>query len=141
MKIYTRLAALAGFATLFAGAATGTASAAAVNYQITVCTGNVPNAGTDANVEIRVNGSLGSSPFVPLDNPGNDRERNTCDVYPFTFADLGTLQSVNVFFDHSGLGADWFLTTVRVKPGSLATATFPYNVWLTSAGIFTRTAA
>ena len=44
----------------------------AATYLISVLTGDVPKAGTDANVSINLIGDLGETSWVPLDNEGDD---------------------------------------------------------------------
>jgi hypothetical protein len=82
---------------------------------------------------------LRTSTWVPLDNPGDDRERNKLDVYgPIYLADLGTITRIDIFFDHSNSSPDWLLAWVAVYPTFGGQVTFfEYYNWLKAYGTYT----
>lgn len=106
--------------------------AAVVTYWIELKTGNVDYAGTDGDVYIRLLGDLGTSGYLKLDNPGDDRERNQLDTYgPFYLSDLGALQEVRVAFYLGGDSPHWYLDYVTVDPSNRPKDLFPCYCWFT----------
>jgi hypothetical protein len=107
------------------------AGLASVTYRITLYTGDVGSAGTDANVYITLYGSQGTSAERALDKSGNDRERGDVDVYSIEMTDLGNLSRVRIRHDNTGVGPGWFLDKITVQnEGSGKTWVFPCNRWL-----------
>ena len=87
-----------------------------VRYRISVRTGNVSNAGTDAKVFITLHGKSGSSPEYRLEGAGNDFEKGKKDLFTITVArDLGELQSIRVRHNNGGLFPGWYLEDVSVE--------------------------
>jgi hypothetical protein len=140
-----RLALTAGAATiLFTLGLTNTASAgaaaagdrvvlAAVEYQISVVTSDIENAGTDATVEVRLNGTSGSSNFMILDSAKDNFERNSTDTFIRPLSDLGTLESVDVHFIRGGGdSATWHLAHIRVSAPDRPSKYFPAHRWIGS---------
>jgi hypothetical protein len=117
---------------------TGAASAgdpavlAVVDYQVTVVTTDLLDAGTDATVEVRINGSLGSSGFMELDSSKNNFERNSSDSFPRPLTDLGTLESVDVHFVRGGDSPAWHLAHIRVSAPGRPNTYFTAHRWLGS---------
>ncbi len=103
---------------------------AAITYQVAVYTGNVPKAGTDADIWLWVDGTAGRTGWLYLDNPEDNFEQNKTDYFYFTLADLGALTSAWVYFRPAGDSAGWFLSTVNVNG-----KTFSYYQWITDEGI------
>jgi hypothetical protein len=85
------------------------------NYRVTVVTGNVRGAGTDANVYLTVVGDKGKVDKVHLDNSKNNFERGRVDVFAISSLDLGEIKHIVIEHDGKGLGAGWFLNKVRKK--------------------------
>ncbi len=85
-------------------------------YRITLFTGDVNDAGTDAEVFITLNGSHGHTGEIILDNPGiDDRERGSIDTHHIeVFEDIGDLSSVRIRHDNSGNKPGWFLDKITV---------------------------
>jgi hypothetical protein len=109
--------------------AAATAQAAVVTYEVATYTSNIPGAGTDGDVWVRLRGTLGASNWLYLDNSDDNFERNRTDRFYFTSASLGSLRSVDVYFNRAGWYADWHLGTVTVNG-----AVFPANRWFTASG-------
>ena len=109
---------------------------AQVQYTVSVVTGTVKGAGTDANVSIIVYGSNGDSGERKLDKSKThfDKfERGQTDVFDITAVDLGELTKVKIWHDDKNLGADWYLDRVEVAAtlaGRTKQWTFPCNKWL-----------
>jgi hypothetical protein len=146
----------AGAVTALVVAATGTTAgtsqaanvgtSTAVYYTICVTTANLPAAGTDSQVKIRLRGSLDTSPFLgPLDNPNRDDfEIGSTDCFgPFVLGDVGTYRSVDVRYTRlSGdENHEWNLAHVTVSAPGRVTAYFPHNKWFKKSDMRTITVA
>ncbi|HEX8631296.1 MAG TPA: PLAT/LH2 domain-containing protein [Catenuloplanes sp.] len=103
---------------------------AAVDYTVRVHTGDVESAGTDSDVWVRLNGTLGSSTFLYLDNSADNFERGRIDKFVFTLSNLGRITSVDVRFDRSGDNPGWYLDKLTVAAAG-QTRTFPHYGWIT----------
>jgi len=108
-----------------AGTRADAAGSAVAGYTITVYTGNLPNSGTDAHVFVKFFGTLGSSPTMELDNPGDDFERNSADDYFRTLNDVGTVNRICLWRDDSGPWDEWNVAWVRIN-GRIA----PFYGWM-----------
>ncbi len=86
-----------------------------VEYMITLKTGNIDFAGTDANVFITLYGDKGSTDEIVLDNPGNDRERNATDIYRIMSRDIGNLTKVRLRHDNAHAAAGWYVSSMVIK--------------------------
>ncbi len=104
------------------------AQAAPAVYTIDLVTCNVEDAGTDARVEARLNGTI-SSQWNNLDTSGDDRERGHTDSYSFTLSDLGPIRSIDLSFDNKGDSSHWCLEEVVVR-GPQGVTIHPYHNWL-----------
>lgn len=85
-------------------------------FSVTVTTGDVFAAGTDANVFITLTGDLGSSNETQLDTDNfDDFERNSTTTYTVTTSrNIGRVTRIRIRHDNSGLFAGWFLERVVV---------------------------
>ena len=102
------------------------------HYVVSVFTGDVRYAGTDANVYITLYGEKGNTGSRQLTNKWkNDFERGQIDKFTLEAADLGKLTKVRIGHDGTGRGSGWFLDKVAVqRDGSEAPTTFPCERWL-----------
>jgi PLAT/LH2 domain len=119
---------------------TSTAQAAPASYLIDARTCDIAGAGTDANVQLKLSGSLAESSWLVLDNPGDDRERGQTDHYSFVLSDVGSISSVRLAYDHTGSRPDWCLEEVIVF-GPHGTTVHAFHNWLTTATEFNISAA
>lgn len=98
-------------------------------------TGSVDGAGTDADVEIMINGQATSGWYV-LDNNGDDRENSQLDTYGFsTPSHLGNISSIVLRVKKADEDRpDWFLDYVEIidnnNPQGVVTYYFPYSNWI-----------
>ncbi len=119
-------------------------------YKIIICTGNVPNAGTDANVKITLYGTLGRSIEIPLGNSGTATlegiidmvglpnpfydtlfERNTTNIFSPGLVYLGEINKIDIGHDNFGRLPAWYLDKVIIENRISKTRTvFPCNQWL-----------
>ena len=121
MRIRMPLVVTGALAMIMGVLATGTAASAAPavtqdnvgvaavkQYAITVHTANIPNAGTDATVQMKVYGTLNTSPgYVNLDNDEENFERNKTDRFsPFFWFDIGRPDYIGVYKGSNG--SEWY---------------------------------
>lgn len=109
----------------------GATPEATTQYQVTVYTHDVQGAGTDGDVWLWVDGNLGRSGWLYLDNSDDNFERNKTDYFYFTLADLGTLSAAWIYFRPAGGWPDWLLDTVTVNG-----RTFTWYRWLSREGMY-----
>lgn len=92
----------------------GATSLATAAYYITVRTGNLGDAGTDANVYVKLYGNVTSSPDVQLDDSRDNFERNRTERFgPFYFTETGPVGSIHLRKDSSG--SAWYPEWVRIE--------------------------
>ncbi|XP_069074999.1 lipoxygenase homology domain-containing protein 1-like [Pleurodeles waltl] len=103
-------------------------------YLITVYTGDVMGAGTDAKVHIVLTGEHGSSGTVHLTESlehKNPFERAKVDTFRITTKRLGGLFKLEIGHDGKGYGSGWFLEKVEITDFSdNEMHTFSCNRWL-----------
>jgi len=124
-----------------AGTAGGPVPLAAITYTISVATSDIDDAGTDSNVEVRLNGTTASSGYMALDSSIDNFERNTTDVFTRVLTDLGTLQSADVRFTLGGGSPGWHLANIRVAATGKPTVYFVCYCWFSSSTTRTLAAA
>ncbi|KAL1253398.1 hypothetical protein QQF64_018091 [Cirrhinus molitorella] len=85
-------------------------------YTVTVNTGDVYGAGTDANVFITLYGDMGDTGERKLSKSENSNkfERGSVDTFTLEAVDLGQVFKIRVRHDNSMLSADWYLDQVEV---------------------------
>jgi hypothetical protein len=107
---------------------------AATSYHVSVKTGDMRMAGTDANVFIKIFGSKGDTGKLQLksaDNNKNKFERGRMDNFKLEATDIGALQKIRIGHDGSAPGAGWFLDSVTVDiPSKGEKYTFACHRWL-----------
>uniref|UniRef100_A0A3Q3FUX6 Lipoxygenase homology PLAT domains 1b n=1 Tax=Labrus bergylta TaxID=56723 RepID=A0A3Q3FUX6_9LABR len=86
-----------------------------INYEVTVVTGDVMFAGTNAKVFIQIYGDKGKTEVLTLESRSNNYERNTTEIYKIEAKDVGKVFKIRIGHDGSGIGSGWFLETVDVK--------------------------
>lgn len=103
-----------------------------VKYEIIVITGDVKDAGTDANVHITLYGVNGDSGRQHLRKKfRNLYERGRSDRFILEILDLGELLRVKVEHDNSGSNCGWYLECVEVtNTANSVTTIFQCGKWL-----------
>ncbi|XP_012725509.2 lipoxygenase homology domain-containing protein 1 isoform X1 [Fundulus heteroclitus] len=86
-----------------------------MNYEVTVVTGDVMFAGTNARVFIQIYGEKGKTEIIALENRSNNFERNKTEIFKFEAKDVGKIFKIRIGHDGSGVGSGWFLEAVDVK--------------------------
>ncbi|XP_066499349.1 lipoxygenase homology domain-containing protein 1 [Hoplias malabaricus] len=85
------------------------------NYEITVVTGDVWAAGTNAHVFIQIYGDQGKTEVITLKSRSNNFERGTSDIFKIEAKDVGNIFKIRIGHDGSGIGAGWYLEKVDIK--------------------------
>uniref|UniRef100_A0A3Q3FTN1 Lipoxygenase homology PLAT domains 1b n=1 Tax=Labrus bergylta TaxID=56723 RepID=A0A3Q3FTN1_9LABR len=86
-------------------------------YNVTVRTGDMYRAGTDANVFLTIYGDLGDTgerKLAKSENNKNKFERGEVDKFTIEAVDLGQVFKIRIRHDNSMAGADWYLDQVEV---------------------------
>uniref|UniRef100_A0A8C1TV52 Lipoxygenase homology domains 1a n=1 Tax=Cyprinus carpio TaxID=7962 RepID=A0A8C1TV52_CYPCA len=96
-----------------------------INYEVTVVTGDVWAAGTNANVFLQIYGEAGKTELIQLKSRSNNFERGTTEIFRIEGLDVGRVYKIRIGHDGSGIGAGWFLEKVDVKRYF-----FPCQRWL-----------
>ncbi|XP_064626993.1 lipoxygenase homology domain-containing protein 1-like isoform X2 [Lineus longissimus] len=104
-------------------------------YQAKVITGDVYNAGTDANVYVTIYGERGDTGVRQLLKSLNSTKpfmKGQSDMFEVEAVDLGGLKRVIIGHDGDGQGNGWFLDKIIIKESSDAVeeAVFPCSRWL-----------
>ncbi|KAF5404278.1 hypothetical protein PHET_02377 [Paragonimus heterotremus] len=103
-------------------------------YRVTVQTGNLRFAGTDANIFIRLYGTHGETGSLSLktsETHTNKFEAGSTDIFSLTGPDIGELQKLRIWHDGTGPGSSWFLDRVLVTVPHLGLSyEFAANRWL-----------
>ncbi|KAL2778057.1 lipoxygenase homology domain-containing protein 1 isoform 6 [Daubentonia madagascariensis] len=103
-------------------------------YEVQVITGNVPKAGTDANVYLTIYGEeygdTGERPLKKSDK-SNKFEQGQTDTFTIYAVDLGPLTKIRIRHDNSGNRAGWFLDRIDITDmNNEITYYFPCQRWL-----------
>uniref|UniRef100_A0A8B9LQ53 Lipoxygenase homology domains 1a n=1 Tax=Astyanax mexicanus TaxID=7994 RepID=A0A8B9LQ53_ASTMX len=107
-----------------------------INYEVTVVTGDVFAAGTNANVFLQVYGEEGKTEVIQLKSRSNNFERGTTeifkeDVFSITAMDLGLLKKLRIRHDNKQANAAWYLDRVEIVDlKDETTYFFPCQRWL-----------
>ncbi|KAH0627806.1 hypothetical protein JD844_008220 [Phrynosoma platyrhinos] len=86
-----------------------------INYEVCVATGDVWNAGTNANVFMQIYGELGKTEVLILKNRSNNYERRAKETFKVEAADVGKVYKIRIGHDGMGFGDGWFLDSVTIK--------------------------
>ena len=97
-------------------------------YRVTICTGDVVAAGTDATVSLRMVGQNGQSGPLKLQRTSSDHDptkslddadqlfqRGQTDEFEVEIADIGAVFQVELSHDGRGVGSGWFVEEVLVE--------------------------
>ncbi|XP_060788698.1 lipoxygenase homology domain-containing protein 1 [Neoarius graeffei] len=86
-------------------------------YEVSVRTGDMYGAGTDANVFMTIYGELGDTGEHKLSKSETNRnkfKRGAVDKFSIEAVDLGQVFKIKIRHDNSMIGADWFLDQVEI---------------------------
>lgn len=112
----------------------GTSLLNTTSYQVSVKTGDVRGAGTDANVFVQIYGEQGDTGKLQLrtaENTKNKFERGRTDQFVLEAVDIGKVEMLRISHDNKGASAGWFLDSVTVDiPSRGDHVVFPCHRWL-----------
>uniref|UniRef100_A0A8C5H2G2 Lipoxygenase homology domain-containing protein 1-like n=1 Tax=Gouania willdenowi TaxID=441366 RepID=A0A8C5H2G2_GOUWI len=91
-----------------------------INYEVTVITGDVFAAGTNANVFCQIYGEEGKTEVIPLRSRSNNFERSTTEIFKIEALDVGKIYKIRIYHDGTGVGDGWFLDTVHIRRLTMA---------------------
>ncbi|XP_076463551.1 lipoxygenase homology domain-containing protein 1-like [Babylonia areolata] len=104
------------------------------DFEVTVETGKKRLAGTDANVYITVNGSLGRSRKHHLNalNRGTCFQRGQTNKFKIHMPDIGAVRSIRIEHDGEGMASGWFLNKIMLQDVQQPQLIyhFLYNGWI-----------
>ncbi|BFU44240.1 PLAT/LH2 domain-containing protein [Krasilnikovia sp. MM14-A1004] len=104
----------------------------AVHYVVSVKTSDRDWAGTDGDVWLTINGTNGSTSPIYLDNESRDDfERGNTDYFDVWWTDLGTVTSIDIYFNPAG--DSWAMDWTKIAYSG-RTDTFPYYYWVVENG-------
>uniref|UniRef100_G3NTG3 Lipoxygenase homology PLAT domains 1b n=1 Tax=Gasterosteus aculeatus aculeatus TaxID=481459 RepID=G3NTG3_GASAC len=86
-------------------------------YSVSVRTGDMYGAGTDANVFLTIYGDLGDTgerKLAKSEKNKNKFERGAVDTFTIEAVDLGQVFKIHIRHDNAMMGADWYLEQVEV---------------------------
>ncbi|TSK72011.1 Lipoxygenase homology domain-containing protein 1 [Bagarius yarrelli] len=86
-----------------------------INYEVTVVTGEVFAAGTDAKVFLQIYGEEGKTEVIQLKSRSNNFERGTTEIFKIEALDVGRVYKIRIGHNGAGLAPGWFLEYVEVK--------------------------
>ncbi|KAM4615981.1 lipoxygenase homology domain-containing protein 1 [Polymixia lowei] len=86
-----------------------------IKYEVTVVTGDVTFAGTNAVVFIQIYGDQGKTEIITLESRSNNYERNATEIFLMEARDVGKIFKIRIGHDGTGIGSGWFLETVDVR--------------------------
>ncbi|XP_025021880.1 lipoxygenase homology domain-containing protein 1 [Python bivittatus] len=86
-----------------------------INYEVCIVTGDVRNAGTNANVFIQFYGELGKTEVLILKNRSNNYERGATEKFKIEAVEVGRIYKIRIGHDGTGLGDGWFLEKIIIK--------------------------
>ncbi|GAB4821886.1 hypothetical protein N2152v2_008932 [Parachlorella kessleri] len=102
-----------------------------VDYELTIKTGDVRNAGTDADVSVSIVGSSGSSGVQKLQAGAGAFRRGSVDSFRLRLPALGTLQQLELSRTAEGQQQGWFVDWVKIIERSSGQETYFFaKAWL-----------
>ncbi len=109
------------------------------SYGLSIHTGDMDMAGTDANVMFTLTGPNGSATVSVDTNLPYRMERNDWNYIILRSQDLGDLQSITVQSDNEGNAPDWYLDTIVVESSCYGVSKRAnFNKWIDTTSHFTQ---
>lgn len=102
-------------------------------FRMTFQTGDVKDAGTDADVFVILFGTEGTSPEFQVIPPENAFERGSTDSVTVTVPHIGRPTKIQVRHNNAGDYSGWYLEQVDVQDNAAHTVShFPVHSWLST---------
>ncbi|XP_059165247.1 lipoxygenase homology domain-containing protein 1-like [Physella acuta] len=99
-----------------------------IRYTITIRTGNVAGAGTNARVFIILHGTRGSTGRIDLRYHNRKSfEKGITDIFTGSEENVGYINSITIGHDNSGWRPGWFLVDVRITQHVTPSLEFLFN--------------
>ncbi|MBK8944982.1 MAG: hypothetical protein IPM32_06870 [Ignavibacteriae bacterium] len=88
-----------------------------MDFRISIKTGSVDNAGTDADVTIKIYGSLFNTQDLILNEHKNKNvfEKESIDEFLINSDDFGEVEKIEIWHNNKWFGADWFLESCTIE--------------------------
>ena len=86
-----------------------------VPFEMTIHTGDVKDAGTDAKVFVKFFGEKGTTSDIHVDKCSERFERARADLIKLEIEDVGKLVKMRVGHDGKGSRNQWFIEKVRIN--------------------------
>ncbi|XP_059165248.1 lipoxygenase homology domain-containing protein 1-like [Physella acuta] len=104
-----------------------------IRYTITIRTGDIMGAGTDAAVYITLRGTRGSIKYIPPFSFGSFEQGST-DTFSTIAENVGQLQSFTIGHENNGWRPAWFLDDVRLTQHVTPSVEyyFKFNSWISN---------
>ncbi|XP_078368600.1 lipoxygenase homology domain-containing protein 1-like isoform X2 [Oculina patagonica] len=107
-----------------------------VAYSLTFKTGDMPYAGTDANVTLQLFGDKGQTEKIMLRQESGKTlkrfDRGRTDRFTVQTMDVGKVERIRLSHDNTGPNPEWYLESLRIEIQSRDEKyMFPCNRWLT----------
>lgn len=105
-------------------------------YSLTFKTGDMPYAGTDANVTLQLFGDKGQTEKIMLRQESGKTlkrfDRGRTDRFTVQTMDVGKVERIRLSHDNSGPNPEWYLESLKIEiPSRDEKYFFPCNRWLT----------
>jgi hypothetical protein len=127
---------LAGLVLLTILNACGSTPIRVAGTSVTIVTGAIDDAGTDADVRIQLFGEKWQSSSVLLDNADSNFEQGDTDTFPLAGIPAGDIRKMKLWHDDTGEKPGWYVEDVRLTVddgcGQRRQQTFPVRRWLAS---------
>ena len=105
-----------------------------ISYHVSVKTGDIKNAGTDADVTLKMFGQKGDSGSIVLkhaENKGDKFERGRIDLFKIEADDIGKIDRIKIGHNGKGVASGWFLDYVKIDvPAKGLSYMFNAHRWL-----------
>ncbi len=88
-----------------------------MDYKLSIKTGSVEGAGTDADVTIKIYGTLYNTQDLVLNEHKNKNvfEKDNIDTFLIETEDLGEVEKIEIWHNNKWFGADWFLESCTIE--------------------------
>ncbi|CAF2908011.1 unnamed protein product [Rotaria sp. Silwood2] len=86
-----------------------------IPYEITIFTGDIAGAGTDAKIFIQIYGLYDKTEEILLKSKSNSFERKSIDKFKIEAADIGPIEKIRIGHHSENFGAAWYLEKILIQ--------------------------
>lgn len=101
-----------------------------MKYKITIKTGLISGAGTDADVSIQMFGTKATTNVLTLKSSLMQFEKGDIDLFFIETDDIGDIEKIKIMHNDNYLGADWFVEDVKIETPVNKLWYFPVFNWI-----------